>query len=121
MYLTGVRQPGILAAISSARGSGKGAFTLFVPDVSQAAAQWDGALLNNAAAEEVFGAHAAFPMSQVPRRAHVACCLHICLGSLGVCAWTTTATQLSQATSIAIAAAPLAAARLPGGSQGCAV
>jgi Aminopeptidase P, N-terminal domain len=88
MYLTGVRQPGILAAISSARGSGKGAFTLFVPDVSQAAAQWDGALLNNAAAEEVFGAHAAFPMSQVPLRAHAACCLHTFLRSHGMCART---------------------------------
>lgn len=65
MYLTGVRQPGMLAAISSSKGSGKGAFTLFVPDASQSEAQWNGPLLNTAAAEEVFGANAAFPMSQV--------------------------------------------------------
>jgi Aminopeptidase P, N-terminal domain len=80
MYLTGVRQPGILAAISSARGSGKGAFTLFVPDASQAAAQWDGALLNNAAAEEVFGANAAFPMSQVSSKSRLSCIVRACSG-----------------------------------------
>lgn len=69
VYLTGVRQPGTLAAISSAEGSGKGAFTLFVPDASQSATQWEGPPLNTAAAEEIFGANAAFPMSQV-------CALH---------------------------------------------
>ncbi len=66
VYLTGLRQPGALAAISSAEGSGKGAFTLFVPDASSTAAQWEGPSVNAAAAEEVFGANAAFPMSQVP-------------------------------------------------------
>lgn len=65
LYLTGVRQPGALAAICSAEGSGQGAFTLFVPDASASAAQWEGPSLNTAAAEEVFGANAAFPMSQV--------------------------------------------------------
>lgn len=68
VYLTGVRQPGTLAAISSAEGSGKGAFTLFVPDASQSAMQWEGPPLNTAAAEEIFGANAAFPMSQLRSR-----------------------------------------------------
>ena len=70
-YLTGVRTPHALAAISSSAGRGQGAFTLFVPDPSPGLAQWEGAPLNAAAAEEVFGANAAFPMSQVhhtPRR-----------------------------------------------------
>lgn len=64
-YLTGVRTPHALAAISSSAGRGHGAFTLFVPEPSPGLAQWDGAPLNAAAAEEVFGANAAFPMSQV--------------------------------------------------------
>lgn len=64
-YLTGVRSPHSLAAISSATGSGHGAFTLFVPEPSASLAQWEGLPLNAAAAEEVFGANAAFPLSQV--------------------------------------------------------
>jgi hypothetical protein len=130
MYLTGVRQPGILAAISSARGSGKGAFTLFVPDASQAAAQWDGALLNNAAAEEVFGANAAFPMSQVLRCAVIPGCHGPTFAGMRRCQTLLTGQQRSVAavapdaaevTSRAIVAAPLAAARVSGGRQGCPV
>lgn len=63
-----MRTSGSLAAISSAEGSGQGAFTLFVPDSSPSVAQWEGPQLNAAAAEEVFGANAAFPMTQVRRR-----------------------------------------------------
>lgn len=68
LYLTGVRTPGSLAAISSAEGSGQGAFTLFVPDSSPSVAQWEGPQLNAAAAEEIFGANSAFPMTQLPSR-----------------------------------------------------
>jgi len=67
-YLTGVRSPHSLAAISSATGSGHGAFTLFVPEPSASLAQWEGLPLNAAAAEEVFGANAAFPLSQLSSR-----------------------------------------------------
>lgn len=68
LYLTGVRTSGSLAAISSAEGSGQGAFTLFVPDPSQLTAQWEGPQLHTAAAQEIFGAHSAFPMSQLSSR-----------------------------------------------------
>lgn len=68
LYLTGVRTPGSLAAISSAEGSGQGAFTLFVPEASASVAQWDGSRLNASAAEEIFGANSAFPMTQLTSR-----------------------------------------------------
>jgi Aminopeptidase P, N-terminal domain len=41
------------------------AFTLFVPDFDPAKELWDGARLNCEAAVEVFGADAAFPLSEV--------------------------------------------------------
>lgn len=67
-YLTGIRQANVLAAVSSATGSGQGAYTLFVPDHSPNGELWEGSSISTAAAEGLFGANAAFPMSQLRTR-----------------------------------------------------
>lgn len=60
LYLTGVTQPYALAAIDSSQ-----RYALFVPDRDSWREQWDGARLGVEAAEAVFGADEALPLSQV--------------------------------------------------------
>ncbi|KAL4859087.1 Intermediate cleaving peptidase 55 [Chlorella vulgaris] len=63
LYLTGITQPYAVAAVDSSR-----RFSLFVADPDAWREQWDGARLGPVAAAEVFGAHEAFPISQLPSR-----------------------------------------------------
>lgn len=60
LYLTGITQPYALAAVDSSR-----RYTLFVPDPDAWREQWDGARLGAEAAEAVFGADEALPLSKV--------------------------------------------------------
>lgn len=63
LYLTGISQPHVVAAVDASR-----RFTLFVADVDDYREQWDGARLGPQAATELFGAHEAYPLSQLPSR-----------------------------------------------------
>ena len=69
LYLTGITQSGLLAAIT-ARGEGVAPrFTLFTPPSLPERDRWDGARMRPEAAAEVFGADEAYPSTEV--RTHV--------------------------------------------------
>lgn len=61
LYLTGITQPGAVALITA----GQGDMVLFVTDPDETRERWDGARCSAAAATDVFGAVAAYPMSEV--------------------------------------------------------
>ncbi|GAB4823335.1 hypothetical protein N2152v2_010381 [Parachlorella kessleri] len=63
LYLTGIQQPMSLAVLDAG-----GGYTLFVPDQDSWREQWDGVRLNPDAATELYGAHQAFPMAEMPVR-----------------------------------------------------
>jgi Xaa-Pro aminopeptidase len=63
LYVTGITQPGVVAALSS-----DGRFQLFTPDADAWREVWDGAALGPEAAVEVFGADAAAPLAQLGER-----------------------------------------------------
>lgn len=65
LYMTGVGQSGLLAAIKASPGGSSTTYTLFVPPATPERDIWDGERLNAEAAVELFGAHAAFPMTEV--------------------------------------------------------
>ncbi|KAL6771209.1 ICP55 [Auxenochlorella protothecoides x Auxenochlorella symbiontica] len=64
LYLTGITQPGAVALITA----GQGDMVLFVTDPDETRERWDGARCSAAAATDVFGAVAAYPMSELPRQ-----------------------------------------------------
>ena len=65
LYLTGVTQSGLVAAIT-ARGSGAAPrFTLFTPPSLAERDRWDGARMRPEAAAEIFGADDAYPCTEV--------------------------------------------------------
>ncbi|KAL4459002.1 hypothetical protein ABPG75_013867 [Micractinium tetrahymenae] len=63
LYLTGITQPYALAVVDSSQ-----RYSLFVPDPDAWREQWDGARLGAEAAEAVFGADEALPLSKMPSR-----------------------------------------------------
>lgn len=65
LYLTGVSQSGLLAAIKAGPRGSPATYTLFVPPATPERDVWDGARLNAEAAVDLFGADDAFPMSEV--------------------------------------------------------
>lgn len=64
LHLTGLAQPGAVAVVEAGRGD----LTLFYTDPDVHRERWDGARMGAAAAADVFGAAAAFPLSEVRGR-----------------------------------------------------
>ena len=66
LYLTGVTQSGLVAAITAGSGTAAPSFTLFTPPSLPERDRWDGARMRPEAAAEVFGADEAYPSTEVP-------------------------------------------------------
>ncbi len=65
LYLTGVTQSGLVAAITAGSGTAAPRFTLFTPPSLPERDRWDGARMRPEAAAEVFGADEAYPSAEV--------------------------------------------------------
>ena len=65
LYMTGITQSGVLAAITAGSDGRAPRFTLFTPPREPERELWDGTRLRPEAAAEVFGADEAYPSTEV--------------------------------------------------------